>query len=95
MKIRTIAFWGAAASIAVFLSLQARGERPDPLTEGYVFVYYPSQCEKAGDSSNCHEIPSDRPAFTTQADCFHYLDEDLGKAGDPRRMGSCWRVKES
>ena len=95
MKIRTVALWGAALSFATFLSMQVNGERSDPMSEGYVFVYYPSECAAAGDASNCHEIPSTRPAFSTQEDCFHFLDEDLNNAGDPKRMGSCWRLKEA
>ena len=96
MKIKTVAMFGAALSIAAFIGLHRGNELRNIEGEGVVFVYFPSQCATAGDSSDCHEIKQEvRPAFETQADCFKHADIDLSKASDPARMGSCMKQRES
>lgn len=95
MKLRTVAMIASSMSFAAFVAIQANGKTSDPAVDGYVFVYFPSQCVVAGDASNCHEIPSFRVGFPTPQECDTYATSDLNKFGDPKRLGSCQRMKEA
>ena len=96
MKIRTVALFGAALSIAVFIGLHRGNDVRNIEGDGVVFVYFPSQCAKAGDPSDCHEIKQYiRPSFPTQVDCLKHADIDLSEANDPARLGSCLKQRES
>lgn len=97
--VRSIILLGAALSFAAFLTSHAGS--PKPISMGEIYVYYPSICDAAGDSSHCNpiQLPSGEHAvwqsFPNMEACVAHADADLKAANDPKRMGSCEKMRES
>jgi hypothetical protein len=85
------------AGVTAVLSLLAFGyAQSNPSEPAAIWVYYTSMCERPGDASACTEIPQPvRRSFDSLEACSAYRNADLGKAANPRLMGSCLRQHEA
>jgi hypothetical protein len=86
---------GGAAIVAGFL---AYGHTAPAQAPGgtIIWVYYTSLCAAPGDDSACTEIKQPvRRSFDSLEACSAYRDTDLGRAANPRVLGSCLRQHEA
>ena len=82
--------------MAAWLASKAPGPGQTDINDGEVWVYVTALCAAAGDPSDCHPASSvPGPSFKSRAVCAAHLDQDLGRAGNPRLMGGCLRRKEA
>ena len=85
-----------AVSMATWLVTSMSHRVPTVGDQGVVWVYEVARCAAPGDASDCQRIDPERaPFFESRDACAAYLHADLGRAGDPRRMGSCLRQREA
>jgi hypothetical protein len=85
-----------AASMAAWLGTRISHAIPQTQDQQVVWVYEVAICASPGDPSDCRLLDRDRaPTFGSRDACATFLNADLARAGDPRRMGSCLHFREA
>ena len=85
-----------AVSMATWLGTRINHTIPHAEDQQVVWVYETAICASAGDPNECQLLDRYRaPTFVSRDACAAYLNEDLARARDLRRMGSCLRFREA